>query len=97
LDKTNVFFLSCDEVISIDNQSWLSIDAYTIQNWTKVPMLLSLKHLMDGFNVTSLIIMIMQAIFVFQTLISFSQNYCLFSFNGVNAFQGCYIGVVIQL
>jgi hypothetical protein len=37
-------------------------------------MLLSLKHLMDGFNVTSLIIMIMQAIFVFQTLISFSQN-----------------------
>jgi len=74
LDKTNVFFLSCDEVISIDNQSWLSIHAYTIQNWTKVPMLLSLEHLMDGVNVTNLIIMIMQAIFVFQTLISFSQN-----------------------
>jgi len=37
-------------------------------------MLLSLEHLMDGFNVTSLIIMIMQTILVFQTLISFSQD-----------------------
>jgi hypothetical protein len=37
-------------------------------------MLLSLGHLIDDFNVTSLIIMIMQAILVFQTLISFSQD-----------------------
>jgi hypothetical protein len=72
LDKANVFVLSCDEITSIDNQSWLRIHANTIQNWIKVPMLLSLEHLMDGFNVTSLIRMIMQAIFVFQTLISFS-------------------------
>jgi hypothetical protein len=32
LGKVNVFTLSCDEVTSIDNQFWLSIHAYTIQN-----------------------------------------------------------------
>jgi hypothetical protein len=32
LGKVNVFTLSCDEVILIDNQFWLSIHAYTIQN-----------------------------------------------------------------
>jgi hypothetical protein len=74
LDKANVFVLFCDEITSIDNQSWLWIHAYTIQNWTKVPMLLFLEHLMDDFNVTNLIKMIMQAILVFQTLISFSQD-----------------------
>jgi hypothetical protein len=74
LDKTNVFVLFCNEIILIDNQSWLWIHAYTIQDWTKVRMLLSIEHLMDGFHVTSFIIMIMQAIIVFQTLISFSQD-----------------------
>jgi len=50
LDKANVFALSCNEFTSIDNYSWLSIHAYTIQNWTKDPMLLSLEHLVDGFT-----------------------------------------------
>jgi hypothetical protein len=50
LDKVNVFVLSCDKFTSIENDYWLWIHAYTIQNWTKDPMLLSLEHLMDGFT-----------------------------------------------
>jgi hypothetical protein len=40
------------------------IHAYTIQNWTKVAMLLSLKCVMDGFNVANLTTIIMQAIYI---------------------------------
>jgi len=42
LGKVNVFTLSSDEVTLIDNQFWLSIHAYIIQNWIRVPMLLFL-------------------------------------------------------
>jgi hypothetical protein len=56
LGKVNVYTLSCDEVTLIDNQFWLSIHAYTIQNWIRVPMLLFLEHVVHGFNATNLII-----------------------------------------
>jgi hypothetical protein len=59
-------------------------------------MLVSLEHLMDGFNVTSMITMIMSNScisnpnFIFTKLMSFSAN-------GVSVFQGYRIGVAIQL
>jgi hypothetical protein len=33
---------TCDEVNTMDNGSWISIHKYVMQNWVKVPMLLSL-------------------------------------------------------
>jgi hypothetical protein len=36
--------LSCDEVTSIDNGSWISIHCYVVQNWSRVPILISLQH-----------------------------------------------------
>ncbi len=59
LDKANVFTLSCDEVTLIHNQFWLTIHAYTIQNWTKVLLLLCLEQIVDGFIVTNLATIIM--------------------------------------
>jgi len=60
--KENYFFaLFCDEVTLIDNQYWLSIHAYTIQNRKMIPMLLSMEHVVDGFNVANLITMIIHA------------------------------------
>jgi hypothetical protein len=71
LGKVHVFTLSCDEVILVDNQFWLSIHAYTIQNWIKVPMLLFLECLVHGFNATNLIINITQTIFVNEGISNF--------------------------
>jgi hypothetical protein len=28
---------TCDEVSIIDNQSWLSVHAYVVQNWLRIP------------------------------------------------------------
>jgi hypothetical protein len=38
----NYVALTCDEVNIMDNGSWISIHTYVMQNWVKVPMLLSL-------------------------------------------------------
>lgn len=62
LDKVK-FFVSFLWWSYFNWQPILAINSfmYTIQNWTIVPMLLSLKHVVDGFNVTNLIIVIMQS------------------------------------
>jgi hypothetical protein len=40
--------LSCDKVTTIDNQSWISIHAYMLVDWERVPLLLSLERLTKG-------------------------------------------------
>jgi hypothetical protein len=42
------FSISCDEVTTVDNQSWISIHVYTISDWERVPMLLSLELVIEG-------------------------------------------------
>jgi hypothetical protein len=32
--------ISCDEVTILDNQSWISVHAYVVENWRKQPILL---------------------------------------------------------
>jgi hypothetical protein len=36
--------LSCDEVTMIDNQSWISIHSYVVQNWCHILLLISFEH-----------------------------------------------------
>jgi hypothetical protein len=33
--------INCDEVTTLDNQSWISIDVYIFENWHRVPILLN--------------------------------------------------------
>ncbi len=42
--KASFVFLSANEIIIIDNQSWTSIHVYVMQAWTRVPILLTLQH-----------------------------------------------------
>jgi hypothetical protein len=41
--------LSCDEITS-DQQSWVSIHAYVVEDWQKKQMLLSLQHVVVGIT-----------------------------------------------
>jgi hypothetical protein len=36
--------LSCDEVTMIDNKSWISIHSYVVQDWCRIPILISLEQ-----------------------------------------------------
>jgi hypothetical protein len=66
------------------------IHAYTIQNWTKVAMLLSLECVMDGFNVANLTTIIMQTIYIngsiFCILKLISKKLISFGANEVSVF-----------
>jgi hypothetical protein len=51
--------LSCDEVTMIDNQSWISIHYYVVQDWCRLPILISLEQVIEGGgsnNLTKVII-----------------------------------------
>jgi hypothetical protein len=44
----NYVALTCDEVNTIDDGSWISIHAYVVQNWSCVPFLISLEKVVEG-------------------------------------------------
>jgi hypothetical protein len=39
---TQFILVSCDEVMTLDNQSWLLVDVYVVERWRKVFILLNL-------------------------------------------------------
>ncbi len=45
--------MSCDEVISVDNQSWISLHSYVIQGWMQVFILVTIRRAVDGSNATN--------------------------------------------
>ncbi len=44
--------ISCDEITMIDNQLWITINCYVVQNWCCLFLLISLKHVIErrGFD-----------------------------------------------
>jgi hypothetical protein len=53
------FVLSYDKVTTIDNQSWVSICYYGIQDWCHLHIFISLKHVIEGGSSNNLTKIIM--------------------------------------
>jgi hypothetical protein len=45
---TQYVVLSCGQISRVDYQSWLFIHCYVVQNWVKVPILISLDKVLEG-------------------------------------------------
>jgi hypothetical protein len=54
--------LTCDEVNIVDIGSWISIHAYVMQKWVRLPMMIFLQKIVDGAKVDNLTIVIMEAL-----------------------------------
>jgi hypothetical protein len=54
--------LSSDEVTSIDNGSWISIHCYIVQNWSRVPILISLKRVQGQATSANLLHLILSTV-----------------------------------
>jgi len=54
--------LSCDEVFIVDNQSWLFVHCYVVQNWARIIILISLDILFEGSNNDNQTKVIMEAL-----------------------------------
>jgi hypothetical protein len=48
IKTTNHIYVSCDEVISIDNQSWISVHAYVVEDFKRTPILVNLEQVIEG-------------------------------------------------
>jgi len=51
--------LFCDEVTTIDNQSWISIHSYVVQDWCRLPILIYIEQVTEGGgsnNLTKIIV-----------------------------------------
>jgi hypothetical protein len=43
LQQTKFISISCDEVTTLDNQSWSFVHAYVVENWRRILVLLNLE------------------------------------------------------
>jgi len=93
------FALTCDEVTMIDNDSWICVHTYVVQNFVRVLYLISLQCLVDGGSVDSLTLVIMNTLEsggdvtkdqIARRLLSFGAD-------GVNTFQAARTDVTTQI
>jgi hypothetical protein len=95
----NYVVLMSNEVNTVDYGSWISIHAYVMQHWMKVPMLISLQRVVDGVGANNLTIVIMEALQKGRGLsyVSITHKLLCFGADGVIIFQGTKIDVTKQI
>jgi hypothetical protein len=59
---TQYVFISYDEMSTLDNQSRLSIHYYVMENWVRIPILISFDHVLEGSGFDNLTKMIIEAL-----------------------------------
>jgi hypothetical protein len=56
--------MNCAEVSTIDNQSWMSIHYYVVQNWVRIPILIFLDKVVAGLRSDNLFKLIMEVLII---------------------------------
>ncbi len=58
LQQNKFISISCDEITTLDNQSWILMHAYVVEKWRRQPILLNLERVVEGSTSNSFITMI---------------------------------------
>jgi hypothetical protein len=90
--------LTYDEVSTIDNQNWLSIHAYMVQNWLQIPILLCLDEVARS-SIDNLIQIFMQALMHEKGLTKdlIGKKLLTFIANGIPIFQSIRLVVIWEI
>ena len=80
-----------DEVTTVDNQVWISVHAYVVQDFYRTPILVSVERLTEGATAPKLAQVIVDALFTHGGLTS---QHLLFKFgaDGASVFQVSFFG-----
>lgn len=62
IQKARYISISCDEVTTSNQQSWVSFHCYVMQEWGRTPLLFILKQLVEGTTSDNLKAMILLAL-----------------------------------
>jgi hypothetical protein len=55
IQNAKFVYLTCDELISMDNASWANVHSYIVQNWCHILLLLNVQHVVFGSKVDNLL------------------------------------------
>jgi hypothetical protein len=58
----NYIFISCDKVTSIDNQSWILVHAYVVEDFKRTPILVNLEWDTKGYTTNNFTKMIRNSV-----------------------------------
>ena len=99
VSAVSYFSVTCDEVTTLDNQSWISIHVYTIQDWERVPMLLCLQRVTEGGGADNITKMILGALTNEGGLTPYQirDRFMAFGADGASVLQGKRNGVTNKL
>ncbi len=64
VQATHYVALNCDEVSTVNNQELLFIHCYVVQNWVRIPILISLDKVVASSRNDNLTKVIMEAIMI---------------------------------
>jgi hypothetical protein len=80
--------LTCDEVIILNNQSWIFVHVYYVQDWCCIPILLIVDHVVERPNAQDLIKVITDILMSVNGLteIEIPKKLLCFGADGVNIF-----------
>ncbi len=81
--------LSYNEVFTMDNQSWLFVHCYVMQNWVRILVLIYLDQVIEGSKSDNLTKVIMEALMIGDGVVRdhIAQKLICFGANGVNVFK----------
>ena len=99
LAQCEFFSLTCDEVITVVCQTWISIHVYVVNEFVCVPMLLTLERVTVGagsYNLTTVLVEALQQLGGL-TLEQIREKLLCFGADGAAVFHGIKGGVTVQL
>jgi hypothetical protein len=88
VQKFPFIFVNCDDVTTIDNQSWLFVHVYVIKEWKRVLILLNLQCVVDEATSDNLTSLIVKNLMEFGSLseIEFADKFVCFGVGEVTIF-----------
>ncbi len=90
LQQVMFISISCDEITILDNQSWISVHAYVVENWRRQPILLNLERVVDEGTSNNLTATIAHSFINLGGLsvVDVANKVVCFGANSVTIFQG---------
>jgi hypothetical protein len=58
------YLVICNEVMMIDNESWINIHTYLVEDFKCIPILLNLKGLVNGGTIDNLTNVILKSLWL---------------------------------
>jgi hypothetical protein len=95
IHKVNFIFVSCDEVTNIDNQSWILVHVYVVEDFKRIPILVNLQCVTKGASTNNPTTIIKNFVAKFKRPLNYdmTMKVVCFNANGASTFQNIKIGV----